>query len=126
MTGNRMSRQVSRGDCQVLIVGAGPTGLVLACELLARGVSVRVIGKSDGVAVRTRALAIHARALEVLDMMGLAGTFVEHGQVVRRFRMYADGRNLVRVDLARNGSRFGFLLDIPQDLTETILRHRVR
>ena len=55
-------------------------------------------------------------------MMGLAGTFIEHGQVVRRFGMYADGRNLARVDLARNGSRFGFMLDIPQDLTETILR----
>jgi hypothetical protein len=58
-------------------------------------------------------------------MMGLAGAFIEHGQIVRHFHMYADGRNLVRVDLARNGSRFGFMLDIPQDLTETMLRHRV-
>jgi 2-polyprenyl-6-methoxyphenol hydroxylase-like FAD-dependent oxidoreductase len=125
MTGNRLSRPGSRSDCEVLIVGAGPTGLVLACELLARGVGVRLIDKSGGVAGQTRALAVHARALEVLDMMGLAGAFIEHGQVVRRFGMYADGRDLVRVDLARNGSRFGFMLDIPQDLTETILRHRV-
>ena len=116
MTGSRLSRQAGRGDCQVLIAGAGPTGLVLA-----RGIGVWVIDKSDGPAVQTRALAVHARTLEVLDMMGLAGTFIEHGQVVRQFRMYADGRNLARVDLARNGSRFGFLLDIPQDLT--VLRH---
>jgi len=122
MISGRLSRPASGSDCDVLIVGAGPTGLVLACELLARGIGVRVIDKSGGVAGQTRALAVHARALEVLDMMGLAGAFIEHGQVVRRFGLYADGRDLARVDLARNGSRFGFMLDIPQDLTETILR----
>jgi len=70
-------------DCQVLVVGAGPTGLVLACELLARGIRARIIDKGDGVVLQTRALALHARSLEVFDMMGLAERFVEHGQVVR-------------------------------------------
>ena len=109
-------------DCQVLVVGAGPTGLVLACELLARGIRARIIDKGDGVVLQTRALGIHARTLEVFDMMGLADRFVEHGQVVRRFHMYTDGKTLVRLELARNGSRFGFMLDVPQDVTETILR----
>ena len=112
-------------DCQVLVVGAGPTGLVLACELLARGIRARIIDKGDGVVLQTRALGIHARTLEVFDMMGLAERFVEHGQVVRRFHMYTDGKTLVRLELARNGSRFGFMLDVPQDVTETILRQRV-
>ena len=125
MTGINHSQQIRHDDCQVLIVGAGPTGLVLACELLARGVRTRVIDKGDGMVLQTRALAIHARALEVFDMMGLAERFVARGQVVRRFRMYADGKALVRLELARNGSRFGFMLDIPQNLTETILRQRV-
>jgi 2-polyprenyl-6-methoxyphenol hydroxylase-like FAD-dependent oxidoreductase len=125
MTIINQSQRISRDECQVLIVGAGPTGLVLACELLARGVRTRVIDKGDGVVLQTRALAIHARALEVLDMMGLADRLVSRGQVVRRFRMYADGKPLVRLELARNGSRFGFMLDVPQDLTETILRQRV-
>jgi 2-polyprenyl-6-methoxyphenol hydroxylase-like FAD-dependent oxidoreductase len=114
-----------RRDCQVLVVGAGPTGLVLACELLARGVRARIIDKGDGVVLQTRALGIHARTLEVFDMMGLAERFAGHGQVVRRFHMYADGKTLVRLELARNGSRFGFMLDVPQDVTETILRQRV-
>jgi 2-polyprenyl-6-methoxyphenol hydroxylase-like FAD-dependent oxidoreductase len=96
MISDRLSRPASRSDCDVLIVGAGPTGLVLACELLARGIGVRVIDKSGGAAGQTRALAVHARALEVLDMMGLAGAFIEHGQVVRRFGMYADGRDRMR------------------------------
>ena len=112
-------------DCQVLVVGAGPTGLVLACELLARDIRARVIDKGDGVVLQTRALGIHARTLEVFDMIGLAERFVEHGQVVRRFHMYTDGKTLVRLELARNGSAFGFMLDIPQDVTETILRQRV-
>ena len=73
MTGKTLSRRADGSDCDVLIVGAGPTGLVLACELLARGIGVRVIDKSGGAAGQTRALAVHARALEVLDMMGLAG-----------------------------------------------------
>ena len=75
--------------------------------------------------LQTRALGIHARTLEVLDMMGLAERFAEHGQVVRRFHMYADGKTLVRLELARNGSAFGFMLDVPQDVTETILRQRL-
>jgi 2-polyprenyl-6-methoxyphenol hydroxylase-like FAD-dependent oxidoreductase len=106
-------------------VGAGPTGLVLACELLARGIRARIIDKGDSVVLQTRALGIHARTLEVFDMMGLAERFVEHGQVVRRFHMYTDGKTLVRLELARNGSAFGFMLDVPQDVTETILRQRV-
>ena len=106
-------------------MGAGPTGLVLACELLARGIRARVIDQGDGVVLQTRALGIHARTLEVFDMMGLAERFVSRGQVVRRFHMYTDGKTLVRLELARNGSRFGFMLDVPQDVTETILRQRV-
>ena len=100
-------------------MGAGPTGLVLACELLARGIRARIIDKGDGVVLQTRALGIHARTLEVFDMMGLAERFVARGQVVRRFHMYADGKTLVRLELARNGSAFGFMLDVPQDVTET-------
>jgi 2-polyprenyl-6-methoxyphenol hydroxylase-like FAD-dependent oxidoreductase len=112
-------------DCQVLVVGAGPTGLVLAAELLARGVHARVIDKGDGVALQARAIGIHARTLEVLDMMGLAERFVTRGHVVRQLRLYSAGRCLVSVDFARCGSRFGFLLDLPQDETERLLRARV-
>jgi 2-polyprenyl-6-methoxyphenol hydroxylase-like FAD-dependent oxidoreductase len=112
-------------DCQVLVVGAGPTGLVLAAELLARGISVRIIDKGDGVALQARAIGIHARTLEVFDMMGLAERFVERGQVVRHLRFYSEGRCLVSLEFGRCGSRFGFLLDLPQDQTERLLRARV-
>lgn len=124
MTTMNHPQQASRHDCQVLVVGAGPTGLVLACWLLARGIRTKIIDKGDGVVLQTRALGVHARALEVFDMMGLADRFLDHGQVVRRFHMYTDGRTLVRLELGRNGSRYGFMLDVPQQVTETILRQR--
>jgi 2-polyprenyl-6-methoxyphenol hydroxylase-like FAD-dependent oxidoreductase len=117
--------QNTRPDCQVLVVGAGPTGLVLAADLLARGVLTRIIDKGDGVNLETRAIAIHARALEVLDLMGLAERFVDHGQAVRWFSFYTDGKPRVSLDLARNGTRFPFMLDIPQHQTETLLRARI-
>jgi 2-polyprenyl-6-methoxyphenol hydroxylase-like FAD-dependent oxidoreductase len=117
--------QNTRPDCQVLIVGAGPTGLVLAADLLARGISTRIIDKGNGASLETRAIAVHARALEVLDHMGLADRFVDHGQMVRWFSFYTDGKPRLSLDLARNGTRFGFMLDIPQHQTETLLRARV-
>jgi 2-polyprenyl-6-methoxyphenol hydroxylase-like FAD-dependent oxidoreductase len=112
-------------DCQVLVVGAGPTGLVLAAELLARGIGTRVIDQGDGVALQTRAIGIHARTLEVLGTMGLAERFTERGQVVRQLRFYSRGRCLTSLEFARCGSRFGYLLDLPQDQTERLLRARV-
>ena len=118
-------RSGSRLDCQVLVVGAGPTGLVLAAELLARGIRTRIIDKGDGVALQARAIGIHARTLEILDMMGLAERFTERGQVVRHLRFYSRGRCLTSLEFARCGSRFGFLLDLPQDETERLLRARI-
>ncbi len=114
-----------RADCQVLVVGAGPTGLVLAAELLGRGIRTRIIDKGDGVALQTRAIGIHARTLEVLDMMGLAERFTERGHAARHFRFYSSGKCMVSLDFARSGSRFGFLLDLPQDQTERLLRARI-
>ena len=121
MNGNSLTRP----DCQVLVVGAGPTGLVLAVELLARGIRTRVIDKGDGATLQARAIGIHARTLEILDMMGLAERFLEHGQVVHQLRFYSEGRCLAGLEFARCGSRFGFLLDLPQDQTERLLRARV-
>lgn len=112
-------------DCQVLVVGAGPTGLVVAAELLARGIRTRIVDKGDGVALQARAIGVHARTLEVLDMMGLAERFIERGQVVRELRWYSKGKHLISLEFARSGSRFGMLLDLPQDETERLLRARI-
>jgi 2-polyprenyl-6-methoxyphenol hydroxylase-like FAD-dependent oxidoreductase len=118
--------QTSTSHCQVLIVGAGPTGLVLAAQLLTRGVRVRVVDKREGPAPHSRAIAIQARTLELLDTMGLTEAFIAHGHRVRRFHMYAGQRTLFNLNMTRNGSRHGFILHLPQNETERLLRARVR
>jgi 2-polyprenyl-6-methoxyphenol hydroxylase-like FAD-dependent oxidoreductase len=121
-----MTTNTSSADCQVLVVGAGPTGLTLAAQLLARGIRTRVIDKGDGAARQSRALGIHARTLEILDTMGLADTFIGRGHRVGHVRWYAGGRKLLDLNLARNGSRYGFVLHLAQRETELLLRDRVR
>ena len=118
---NRLS---AHPDCQVLVVRR-PTGLVLAAELLARGIRTRIIDQGDGVALQPRAISIHARSLEVLDTMGLAERFIDRGHVVRYLRFYSKARCLASLEFPRCGSRFGFVLDLPQDETERLLRTRI-
>jgi 2-polyprenyl-6-methoxyphenol hydroxylase-like FAD-dependent oxidoreductase len=113
-------------DCQVLVVGAGPTGLTLAAQLLARGIRTRIIDKAEGPAPHSRAIGIHARTLELLDTMGLAEDFLGRGHRVAHLRMYAGGRRLLNLNLAHNGSRYPFVLHLPQSETEVLLRARVR
>jgi len=110
----------------ILVVGGGPTGLTLAAQLLARGIPTRLIDKGDGPAAQSRALGVHARTLELLDTMGLADAFIERGHQVHRLRMYASGRRVLDLNLARNGSRYGFVLHLPQRDTEMLLRARVQ
>jgi 2-polyprenyl-6-methoxyphenol hydroxylase-like FAD-dependent oxidoreductase len=119
------TQQTSTSQCRALVVGAGPTGLVLAAQLLARGIETRIIDKAELPSEHSRAVGVHARTLELLDTMGLAESFVEHGHQVRRFRMYADHHTLLNLDMARNGSRYGFILHLPQKETERLLRARV-
>ena len=121
-----MTTNTSSADCQVLVVGAGPTGLTLAAQLLARGIQTRVIDKGAGPATQSRALGVHARTLEVLDTMGLADAFIERGHQVRYVHLYGGVRRLLDLDLANNGSRYGFMLSLPQRDTELLLRARVQ
>ena len=59
-------------EVDVLVVGAGPTGLVMAAELAARGVACRILDKTPTRSERSRALVVHARSLELLQKMGVA------------------------------------------------------
>ncbi len=75
----------------VLIVGAGPTGLVLALWLTKQGVPIQIIDKAPGPGATSRALAVHARTLELYQQLDLAGAVVAKGYAVPGLRMWLGG-----------------------------------
>lgn len=106
----------------VLIVGAGPTGLTAALELTRFGIPVRLIEKRDQPDVTSRALGVQARTLELMEQRGLAEQFVRCGNPACGASLYGDGKRISRIDFSRIDSRYAYLLLIPQVETERILR----
>jgi|1186.fasta_scaffold22380_1 2-polyprenyl-6-methoxyphenol hydroxylase-like FAD-dependent oxidoreductase len=108
-----------------LVVGAGPTGLLMAAELTRHGLEVRVIDRNEHGATESRALAIHARTVELLDDLGLAGTFVQRGLRAGGVSIWSSsGERLAHVKFDGIGGPFPFVLDLPQSETEALLeRH---
>lgn len=110
---------------QVLIVGAGPTGLTLACELLRRGARVRLIDKFAAPATTSRALAVHSRTLEVLEGLGVSAELVARGNRLHDANAYVRGQRVLRVSFDELDSPYPFVLAISQAETEALLRARL-
>ncbi len=104
----------------VLVVGAGPTGLLLAGDLAAAGLRVTVVDRRAEESNLTRAFAVHARTLELLDARGLADELIATGRTMPSLQAF--GR--LRIDLAALPTRFPFVLVTPQSNTERVLRDR--
>ncbi|MCP9934024.1 FAD-dependent monooxygenase [Cyanobium sp. Candia 9D4] len=105
----------------VLVVGAGPTGLLLAGELQRRGVPNLLIDARAEALHWDRATVIHPLSLEIFEALGLVDRFLEAGCRQRRILIHADGQRLGELDLADCGSRYGFNLGLSEEVTETIL-----
>jgi 2-polyprenyl-6-methoxyphenol hydroxylase-like FAD-dependent oxidoreductase len=110
-------------DVDVLIVGAGPTGLALAAELAAFGIRIRVIDRQPDRVHESRALAIQPRTLEMLAPLGIADTLVEAGNRMVRLQIHFPRRSVV-LPLASarvRDTRYPYLLFLSQAETERIL-----
>jgi 2-polyprenyl-6-methoxyphenol hydroxylase-like FAD-dependent oxidoreductase len=108
----------------VLVVGAGPVGLVAASELARRGVRVRVIDKLTQPTDQSRAIAVHARSLDMYDRMGIVDEMLSTGIKAFAMQMHAGPKELFRVPLADVDSAFPFTLTTAQTETERVLgRH---
>jgi 4,5-epoxidase len=83
----------------VLVIGAGPTGLALSCGLLAGGVPVRLVDAAPGPATTSRALGLQPRGVEILDRLGALGDLPDHGLTVRRVVIHVDGREVARLQV---------------------------
>ncbi|RDS81550.1 FAD-dependent oxidoreductase [Dyella monticola] len=114
--------------CDVLIAGAGPTGLVLALWLTRLGASVHIIDKTDAPGTTSRAVAVQARTLELYRQLDLADTVIAAGQKVPAINLWVKGERATQVTFEALGSGltpFPFLHIFPQDQHERLLVERL-
>lgn len=105
----------------VAVIGAGPTGLLIAGDLAAAGLTVTLIERRPQTAANlTRAFAVHARTLELLDARGLADDLVATGRPMGRLRLFGG----LTLSLDMLPTRFPFVLITPQFETERLLERR--
>lgn len=117
---------MNRSD--VLIIGAGPTGLVLALWLSRLGVRVRIIDKTTAPGTTSRALAVQARTLELYRQLDLADTIVRRGHQVAAANFWVNGKPVAQLPLKRIGeglTPYAFVEIFPQDEHERLLLERL-
>jgi 2-polyprenyl-6-methoxyphenol hydroxylase-like FAD-dependent oxidoreductase len=110
----------------VAIVGAGPTGLALACTLAAKRISFVLIDRLAEGANTSRAAVVHARTLEVLEELQVTDRLRAQGHVVPRFTIRDHDQVLATIPFDELRTRYPYTLMIPQNVTEAILLDRLR
>jgi 2-polyprenyl-6-methoxyphenol hydroxylase-like FAD-dependent oxidoreductase len=116
-------------NTDVLVVGAGPTGLMLANQLARRNAHTLIIDRHSGPTVQTRALGVQARTLEIYSRMGIAEQALELGTRTTAANMWVEGRKAARVplgDIGRDLSPYPFVLILGQDDNERLLGEALR
>lgn len=110
-----------RPTTDVLIVGAGPTGLALALALQRAGVDYALIDKLANGQNTSRAAVIHAHALEMLDDLGVSQQLTDEGLKLATFSIRDRDRTLVQLHFDALETQHPYLLMLPQDVTERVL-----
>lgn len=116
-------------DTDVLIVGAGPTGLMLANQLGRGGVRAQIIDRHAGPSLQTRALGVQARTLEIYGHLGIVDRALALGKRATGANIWAEGRKMARVPLGEAGQNltpYPFILILGQDDNERIMGERLR
>ncbi|HVY79556.1 MAG TPA: FAD-dependent oxidoreductase [Steroidobacteraceae bacterium] len=116
-------------DTDVLVVGAGPTGLMLANQLARRGVRVLIIDRHAGPSRETRALGVQARTLEIYSALGIVDEALALGTPGNGAWLWANGRKMAHVPLGDAGKHvtpYPFILVLGQDDNERILGEHLK
>lgn len=116
-------------DVDVLIVGAGPTGLTLACLLASYGVSFRIIEKNKTITSHSKALGVQARTLELFEQLGLAEKAVALGHPAKGLDLRVNGKLKLSIDLQRYGeglTEYPYVLILEQSKTEQLLLEKLQ
>ena len=114
----------SHSSTDVLIVGAGPTGLTLAASLALRGVRTIIVDRQAEGANTSRAAVIHARTLEMLEPLSVASRLVALGLKASRFTIRDRDRLLVPIEFTNLPTRYPYTLMLSQAVTERVLLER--
>ena len=108
-------------DVDVLIVGAGPTGLTLACELLRRGTRVTIIDAAPVPATTSRAMVVHSRTLEIFAAMRIVDSVVSRGVQGMSVHLMSRNKRLLSISFDELDAPYPGFIVIPQVETERIL-----
>src|SRR5712691_8641825 len=120
---------LGRLDTDVLVVGAGPTGLMLANQLVRRGVRVMIVDRHAGPSLQTRALGVQARTMEIYAKLGIVDRALELGKIGNGANLWAQGRKMARVPLGEAGkfvTPYPYILILGQDDNERIMGDKLR
>src|SRR6266478_524319 len=104
-------------QADVLIVGGGPTGLALACQLIRYNIDFVIIDKKETTTPHSKAIGVQARTLEIYEQMGLADKLIELGAIADKARLFTGGKVRGKINLAEIGkglSQYPFLLIVEQ------------
>jgi 2-polyprenyl-6-methoxyphenol hydroxylase-like FAD-dependent oxidoreductase len=115
----------TQSDESVVVVGAGPTGVMLAIDLARRGVRVRIFDKHPARSRETRAIGIHARTLEVFHQLGIVNRFLERGHQATGMAVHTPARRSTYVNFSGLDSPYPFVLMLGQHQTQEILDHKL-
>jgi 2-polyprenyl-6-methoxyphenol hydroxylase-like FAD-dependent oxidoreductase len=115
----------STHDTDVLVVGAGPSGLTVAASLVKRGIATTVVDRQPAGANTSRAAVVNARSLEVLESLDVARRLVKEGVQAPRFSIRDGARTLVPIDFSSLPTEYPYSLMVPQSTTERLLLDRL-
>ncbi|MGQ3892018.1 FAD-dependent monooxygenase [Legionella sp. CNM-4043-24] len=106
---------------QVLIAGAGPVGLLLACNLMKAGINVTLIDKNKQCSTQSKALTLNAASLKILRSIGIDKEFLAKGKIVKDITVYWNNKRLMHIDYRHLPSIYKCILSLPQPDTEFLL-----
>jgi 2-polyprenyl-6-methoxyphenol hydroxylase-like FAD-dependent oxidoreductase len=118
----------STTNSEVLVVGAGPVGLSMACELARHGVPCRIVDSNPAPTDQSRALGIQARTLEVFEDVGVVQEVLSRARKIHGLGAFSDGRRVTHISFDLEGleTPYPYLLVLPQSETEHILIDRLK